>query len=113
MSAKEIIFTVNGPGELRGIIFPLIKVFKERLVNIVYTLYIVPCQFGSGLEESLAQKSGLFDHVFSIVDYKKVWLKKQLPQEYQQLKEGIVFYAGGDGYHAINLAKKYKFPAYA
>lgn len=111
---KEIVFTVNGPGELHGVVLPLVKAFKKKYTTrLLYTLFIVPCQFGSGLENEDAQRSGCFDNIFSVEKYKRLWLKNEMPENYKPCLKGLVFYAGGDGLHAITLAAKYGFPAYA
>lgn len=113
MTAREVIFTVNGPGELHGVAVPLAKSFQKKYKDLVFTLFIVPCQFGSGLEDAAAKKLDLFHNIFSISEYKKLWLKNILPANYQPKSKGIVFYTGGDGLHAMVLAKKFSFPAYA
>lgn len=110
---KEIVFTVNGPGELFGVVLPIVKALKNKYTDIVYTLFIVPCQFGSGLENTAAAKSGLFDNIFSVQQYKQLMLKNKLPENYKPLSGGLVFYAGGDGLHAVTIARKFGFPAYA
>ncbi|MDR2428968.1 MAG: hypothetical protein LBD62_04095 [Candidatus Margulisbacteria bacterium] len=109
---KEIVLTVNGPGELNGLIFPLVKVLRRQYPSVIYTLYVVPCQFGAGTEAAVARASGLFHQVFSVDDYKKYIFQKTWPAGYQPAAEGIVFYGGGDSWHAYRLAKKYRFALY-
>ncbi len=113
MAVQEIIFTVNGPGELNGVVLPLAEEFKKRWPAVVRTLFVVPCQYASGEEPVQALKSGLFNNVFSAEQYKKYWLKKELPPGYAFKEKSIVFYGGGDGVHAIRLSERNGFDAYA
>ncbi|MDR1323646.1 MAG: hypothetical protein LBK68_04320 [Candidatus Margulisbacteria bacterium] len=109
---KEIVLTVNGPGELNGLIFPLVKALRRQYPQALYTLYVVPCQFSAGTEAAAAQASGLFDRVFSVREYRKYIFRRTWPDNYQPAAAGIVFYGGGDSWHAYRLAKKYKFALY-
>jgi len=110
---KEIIITINGPGELYGLSFPLVKEIRKQIENILITLIVVPCQFASGLESSTAVESGLFDNVIGVKEYKRWLITKKFSSSYQPLSEGIVLYLGGDALHALNLAKRFGFKAYA
>jgi lipid-A-disaccharide synthase len=109
---KELIFTINGPGELAGLAIPLVKAFRRTFKNVRYTLCTVPCQFASGLESDTAKKTGLFDEIISVQEYKKYWITKTLPQRYTPLPEGIVFYLGGDAFHALLIAKRLGYQPY-
>ncbi|GBR76333.1 lipid-A-disaccharide synthase [Candidatus Termititenax persephonae] len=109
---REIIFTVNGPGELSGLIFPLVKAFRRQYPDFRYTLYVVPCQFRAGNEAELARESGLFQNVFSVAEYRKYIFRKTWPSSYQPAPQTIVFYGGGDSWHARALAKKYACDLY-
>lgn len=103
---KEILFTVNGPGEIYGFTLPLARMFRKLQPDrLVLSLFILPCQFGSGLEDQIAQASGLFDNIFTPKDYKQFLLKKKFREDYQPQEQGIVFYTGGDSWHAVKLAK--------
>lgn len=113
MSNQEIIFTVNGPGELNGVVLPLAEEFKKRWPAVTRTLFIVPCQYASGQEAVQAMASTLFNQVFTAEQYKRYWLKKELPAGYAFKETGIVFYGGGDGSHAIRLAERSGFDPYA
>ena len=109
---QEIVFTVNGPGELNGLIFPLVKEFKRRFPELVCTLYVVPCQFSAGNEAETAKAGGLFHRVFSVPEYRKYIFRKDWPADYQPRAQAIVFYGGGDSWHARALAKKYACDLY-
>lgn len=109
---KEIVFTVNGPGELNGMVYPLVKAFQQKYPDFIYTLYVVPCQFSAGTEAELALQSGLFTNVFSVQVYRKYFFSKKWPDGYQPAADGLVFYGGGDSWHARRLAKKYGWDLY-
>ncbi|MDR1997005.1 MAG: hypothetical protein LBQ83_01585 [Candidatus Margulisbacteria bacterium] len=109
---KEIVFTVNGPGELNGLIFPLVKAFRRQYPELIYTLYTVPCQFSAGTEAELARGSGLFTRVFTTQEYRRYMFRRIWPEGYQPAADGLVFYGGGDSWHARRLAQKYGWPLY-
>ena len=109
---REIVFTVNGPGELNGMVYPLVKAFRQKYPELIYTLYTVPCQFSAGTEADLARQSGLFMNVFSVKTYQKYLFSKKWPDGYQPAPDGLVFYGGGDSWHARHLAQKYNWALY-
>lgn len=109
----DIVFTVNGPGELSGIALPLVHAFKQRFPQHRYVLFTVPCQFSSGTEALSARASGAFDLVFTVVEYTQYLFKQQLPQNYKPNSRGLVFYCGGDTFHALKLGQKLSYPVFA
>jgi len=109
---KELVFTVNGPGELNGLVFPLIRAFRQKFPELICSLYAVPCQFSAGTETDLAKTSGLFDYVFTTAEYRKYMFRKNWPKNYWPAEQGVVFYCGGDSWHAKRLSKKYGWPLY-
>jgi len=110
---KEVLFTVNGPGEIHGFTIPLAKALRRlQGQDIKLSIFILPCQFSSGFEEEVAVKSGLFDNVLLPGDYKKFLIKKKLRKDYQPETEGVVFYTGGDTWHALKLSRYLCWPLF-
>lgn len=110
---KEVLFTVNGPGELYGFTLPLARELREMLgMQIKISIFILPCQFSSGFEERIARSSGLFDNILLPQDYREFLIKKRLRSDYQPETEGAVFYSGGDTWHAVNLSRYLCWPLF-
>jgi len=103
---KEIIFTANGPGEIHGWTIPLTKRIREVFNdNIKVTLILLPCQFSSGFEQQVAEESKLFDKIISPKEYNKFLISKKFNSGYHPESKGVVFYTGGDSWHALKIAK--------
>lgn len=109
----DVVFTVNGPGELSGIALPLVRAFKARFPLHRYILFTVPCQFSSGNEALAAKATGLFDLVCSVAEYTHFILKNELPKGYEPNPRGLVFYCGGDSFHALRLGRTFSYPVFA
>ncbi|MDR2431387.1 MAG: hypothetical protein LBD99_03945 [Candidatus Margulisbacteria bacterium] len=109
---KELALTVNGPGELNGLVLPLVRVFRCKYPELVCVLYVVPCQFSAGTEAELAGASGLFARVFTLKEYRKYLFIRGWPEGYRPAEDGIVFYGGGDSWYARRLSRKYGWPLY-
>jgi hypothetical protein len=109
----DVVFTVNGPGELGGIALPLVRAFKQRFPQHRYILFTVPCQFSSGSEVLAARAAKVFDFVFTVTEYTQYIFKQHLPQGYTPNLRGIVFYCGGDSFHALKLSQKFSYPVFA
>lgn len=115
MEAIEFILVANSPGELSSLVKPILETIREHSAKkhpIKTTLFLTPCQFSSGREIDFV-KTLEVDNVVTSDDYRK-WIlgiptKKELKFKYK----GIVLYLGGDLMHAVLIAKKLGYRAYA
>lgn len=102
---KEIYFLVNGPGEISGWLYPLIRWVEEYnpdwIRDFSFNVILTPCQFASGEEENVLRSWNFFDRIISSKDYWKCFrlTKKQ---------SSILFHIGGDLFFNLILSRIWK-----
>lgn len=108
----DIILVANSPGELSALVKPMAKeLSKNKAVRVV--LILTPCQYASGKEIEYSKGIKEIDEILSPSEYKKWALLNQKPKHIKFSKRGVVLFLGGDLVHAVVVAKKLKYPAYA
>lgn len=101
----------NSPGELSALVKPVAAEFsknKDRRIILVLT----PCQYVSGKETEYTKGIKEIEAVIPAADYKKWAFLNQKPN-IEFAKKGVVLFLGGDLAHAMLIAKKLNYPAYA
>ncbi len=109
----DIVLVANSPGELSALVRPVAKRFKQKLPSSRIILFLTPCQYSSGCEVEFAQKNLEVDFVVSQNEYRQWLIKNTLPNNLSLNKKGVVVFMGGDLLHAMLIAKKLGFKAYA
>ncbi|MFH1541785.1 MAG: hypothetical protein ABIE84_01700 [bacterium] len=109
MPQKDLIIVANSPGELSALVKPVAEVASE---TFRITLLLTPCQYTSGKEKEYVQTLKGITHFISQEGYKN-WILRNKKPDIEFSKEGIVLYLGGDLAHAMLVAKKAGYPAYA
>jgi lipid-A-disaccharide synthase len=104
----DIILVANSPGELSALVKPVAQAINDHRVILVLT----PCQYISGKELDYVKTIKNISAVITAEEYKNWLLINQRPK-FKIASQGLVLYLGGDLAHAILVAKKVKFPAYA
>lgn len=111
MNKKDVILVANSPGELSALVKPVAEQFKKKVPEVRLILILTPCQYASGKEVEFARKTLKVDEILSADNYKKWLLTNQLP--FTLNGSGIVLFLGGDLMHAMLIAKKTNYQAYA
>ena len=107
----DIIIISNSPGELSALVSPVAKeLHKDQSIRTF--LVLTPCQYTSGKEIEYANSIKGFSKIISANEY-KAWILKNKKPNIKFEDKGAVIYLGGDLAHAMLVAKKLKYPAFA
>lgn len=104
---KNILITINSPGELWGWARGLIENIKITFSDVKIYILILPCVYASGMEKEMAGKltdiekvySGLGSLIFDIKSLKR--------------ENGIIIHLGGDLFYSAMLSKFLKWDTWA
>lgn len=112
MSKTDIVLVANSPGELSALVKPVAEeLAKDRTKRAI--LVLTPCQYISGKEIEFARTLKGIEVIVSAAEYKKWALLNQKPKRIRFAGNGMVLFLGGDLAHAMLVAKKLRYPAYA
>jgi lipid-A-disaccharide synthase len=113
MTAKyDIVLVANSPGELSAFVKPVARAISDKLKDIRIILVLTPCQYNSGKElEYIKTVKGL-SKALSAEEYKK-WVFRNQKPDIEFKEKGLVLYLGGDLAHAMLVARKVRYPAFA
>ncbi|MFH1576741.1 MAG: hypothetical protein ABID35_04275 [Candidatus Margulisiibacteriota bacterium] len=112
MAKYDIVLVTNSPGELSALVKPVAETFVEKFKEARITLVLTPCQYTSGKELDYIKTIKGIANTVSADGYKD-WILKNKKPAITFTGKGLVLYLGGDLAHAILVAKKLKYPAYA
>ncbi|MBU1616585.1 MAG: hypothetical protein KKF06_02230 [Candidatus Margulisbacteria bacterium] len=108
----DIVIVANSPGELSAMVKPVVdELTKETTKRII--LVLTPCQYNSGRELEFAQKLKGIEAIVTADQYKKWAFLNKPPRGISFAKKGAVIYLGGDLAHAMIVARKLHYPAFA
>lgn len=93
---KQIVFTVNGPGEIMGWLHPLCHCLRQHYPRIAIHVCILPCIFSSGTEKSVIEELGCVDSVLSTPESMALILRGKRPQALARRGQTLVFHLGGE-----------------
>ena len=111
MTPQDIVLVANSPGELSALVKPVAEEFskhKDKRIILVLT----PCQYTSGKEEEFTKNIKGIELVVTAAQYKS-WAFLNRKPNVQFSRKGAVLFLGGDLAHAMLMARKLKYPAYA
>ncbi len=103
----ELLLVSNGPGELSGWAFPLARALKKLDGRASLQLALPPCQYATGREREVAERSGLFDRVYGPGEVVRLVLGGPRP------RTRCVVHVGGDLWYAARLSRRARCPALA
>lgn len=109
-SQIDFVLVANSPGELSALVKPIAAELGRQQLGRV-TLVLTPCQYNSGKELEFAKELKGLDRIITAAEYKRWALTGKSPLPFNS--RGVVLFLGGDLLHAIIIAKKLRFPAYA
>lgn len=112
MSKSDIVLISNSPGELSALVKPVAEMLTERLEDARIMLLLTPCQYTSGREMDYIKTIPGISKTVSAESYKNWILRNQKPK-INFSEKGLVLYLGGDLAHAMLVAKKLRYPAFA
>jgi hypothetical protein len=112
-NAKQIIFTVNGPGEVYGWLRPLAYALRLKYPDIRIVVMILPCVYSTGAEASVARGLGTVDIALPVRDVLRFILTGRHPHGLDFKARSLVFHLGGEVALTILLAARLRAPLYA
>lgn len=102
----DLYITANSPGEIAGRVVPLVRAIRARVRRCRITLVILPCQYASGSELSMAE--GV--EVDRCVGIRRLGSLIQSESRGQDNEKCLVLHMGGDVLFAIYVSRRLKAP---
>lgn len=111
MTTTDIVLVANSPGELSALVKPVAEEFSRDNTKRL-TLVLTPCQYTSGREKEFTKTLKGISQLVTAAEYKNwAFLNRRPPAVFSG--RGAVLFLGGDLAHAMLIARKLKYPAYA
>jgi lipid-A-disaccharide synthase len=106
----QVIFTVNGPGEISGWLFPLSTELRARHPGVRIVACLLPCVFASGSERRVIERLGVAD---AVLDQRESLRLIRRPSGHSAVRRDlptIVFHLGGEPTLTVLLARRLRAP---
>jgi hypothetical protein len=111
MTTTDIVLVANSPGELSALVKPVAEEFsRDKTKRLV--LVLTPCQYTSGKENEFTKTLKGIAQLVTSAEYKK-WIFFNQKPKITFSGRGVVLFLGGDLAHAMLIARRLKYPAYA
>ena len=111
-STMQVIFSVNGPGEISGWLYPLTNALRARFPQIRIFVCLLPCVFSSGAEASVARQLETVDEVCTVRESFALILRGRLPSGLSRQRPTLVFHLGGEVALTLLIAARLRAPVY-
>ena len=111
MTTTDIVLVANSPGELSALVKPVAEEFSRDKTKRL-TLVLTPCQYISGRENEFTKTLKGIAQLVTAAEYKS-WIVLNKKPRFTFSERGVVLFLGGDLAHAMLIARKLKYPAYA
>ncbi len=105
----HLIIQTNSPGELAAWVRPVVKTCQQRIANLFITVCLVPCQYATGQEATVAATIEGVDQV--LTPKQTVLFLFGFSSLSKQAKQGAVLCLGGDPFYSQLLAWRLGFSA--
>ncbi|NQY74621.1 MAG: hypothetical protein HRT90_07645 [Candidatus Margulisbacteria bacterium] len=107
----QLLIQTNSPGELTAWVSPIVNTFINKLPSAHITIFLVPCQYRTGTEFTIAQQIPGVNTVLTPKQTIRTLLSFPLLQRHKG--NGAVLYLGGDPFYSKCLGIKFGYPVYA
>lgn len=111
--AVRVIFTVNGPGEVSGWLYPLSRALKALCPTADLTVCLLPCVFATGAEKRVIAELGTIDRVLDRKESLRLILTGRRPEGWSGGAPALVFHLGGEVALTVLLARRLGASLYA
>lgn len=105
----DYILITNSPGELSAWVAPVGRALREREPEARIVILLVPCFYATGREADIAGNFPFTDLVLRPSEFIKISLGIS---KFTPAKHGAVISLGGDPWHAVLIASKFKYPSF-
>ncbi len=109
----QVIFTVNGPGEISGWLFPLSTELRARYPGVRIVACLLPCVFASGAERRVIESLGVADAVLDQTESLRVIRRPASSPAIRRDGPTVVFHLGGEPTLSVLLARRLGAPLLA
>lgn len=110
---KQVLITINGPGEISAWLRPLAAAIKTRAPDVRIFVCLLPCVYSSGSEKSVLDGIEDVDGAASVGDSMKLILRRKFPAGLDPDGDTLVVRLGGDMVLSSWLARRIGAPAFA
>jgi len=108
----QVIFTVNGPGEIMGWLHPLSAALRARHPQIGIHVCILPCVFSTGAEKHVVESLRTIDTVLGVAESLSLIFRGIRPAALRLDGPVLVFHLGGEIALSHLLGLRLKAPRY-
>lgn len=108
---EDIVIVANSPGELSAMVKPVVDELSKSDKRLI--LVLTPCQYNSGRELEFVKTMPGLSAIVTAEQYKRWAFMNKPPEGISFSKKGLVIYLGGDLAHAMIVARKLRYPAFA
>lgn len=108
----QVIFTVNGPGEISGWLFPLSTELRARHPGLRIVACLLPCVFASGSERRVIEALGVADAVLDQRESLRL-IRRGRDPAVRGDQPTVVFHLGGEPTLSLLLARRLGAPILA
>ena len=113
LDTRQIIVTVNGPGEISGWLYPFVTVFRQRAPDVRVCVAVLPSVFASGAEASVVQAIAGIDAVASVRETMRHLYGGPRPPGFEKGVPGCLLHLGGEPFLSFLLARRFHYPCLA
>jgi len=110
---KQIIITVNGPGEISAWLTPLSRAIKAASPETRVLACLMPCVFSSGAERAVVERIETVDAVAGVAESFGLIFRKRFPPGFEPGADTLVLHLGGELLLSHLLARRLGAPAFA
>lgn len=105
---KEVVITVNGPGEISAWLYPLARALKAKAQDLHLVVALVPCVFSSGAEETVTRAIEGIDDVIAIPETMRfiLWGRRPPALGRDRGRGRVVMHLGGELGLSVALARR-------
>ncbi len=109
----QVIFTVNGPGEISGWLFPLSTELRARFPGLRIVACLLPCVFAAGSERRVIEALGVADAVLDQTESLRLIRRPGGHPAIQRHAPTVVFHLGGEPTLSVLLSRRLRAPLLA
>ncbi len=110
---KQVLITINGPGEISAWLTPLSRALKAQDPAVRIVVCLLPCVYSSGSERKVLDGLDTIDASASVSDSLKLIAFKRYPDGLLRDVDTLVVRLGGDMVLSAWLARRLGAPAFA
>ena len=113
VTAPQVVFTVNGPGEISAWLWPLATELRRQRPDLRLAAFLLPCVFSSGAEARVLREIGAVDTIATIRESWRAILTGRMPEGVARGGPTLLMHLGGEPALSLALARRLGAPSMA